>query len=260
MRYTTGERQQHILHLMIHDNIVAVSDLAVQLGVSQPTIRRDLSSLQKQGLLHRTHGGATPIDTSFYASLQLDSSYEEQVRLQASAKRRIGLAAANLVQDHNVVAFTPGTTTAQVARSIHSRKEVTLILTAVNVAMELSSRRDLTIFVPGGYMRSSWFSLVGPTTIRAIRELYSDIVFLGANGIDIHRGLTCGSADEAAVNRALLEQSKRKIAVADHTKLNAVFHAVICPITEIDIIITDSEASETTIQPIVDAGIEVMRV
>jgi DeoR family transcriptional regulator of aga operon len=259
MSDTPEGRQQRILELMIHDNVVAVSDLATRLQVSPPTIRRDLKSLQRRGLLHRTHGGATPIDQSYYASLPLDSSYEEQVRLHANAKRRIGLAAASLVKDRDTIALTPGTTTAQVARSIHHRHGVTLLVTSVNVAMELSNRQDLTVFVPGGFMRPSWFSLIGPSTIRAIRDFYSDKVFIGVNGIHAEKGLTSANPEEAAVNRALIEHASRRIAVADHTKLGAVFQAAICPTAEVDTIITDSDATDDAIEPFEALGIEVIR-
>ena len=259
MSDTPEGRQQRILELMIHDNVVAVSDLATRLKVSPPTIRRDLKSLQRRGLLHRTHGGATPIDQSYYASLPLDSSYEEQVRLHANAKRRIGLAAASLVEDRDTIALTPGTTTAQVARSIHHRHGVTLLVTSVNVAMELSNRQDLTVFVPGGFMRPSWFSLIGPATIRAIRDFYSDKVFIGVNGIHAEKGLTSANPEEAAVNRALIEQTNRRIVVADHTKLGGVFQAAICPTAEVDTIITDSDATDDAIAPFEALGIEVIR-
>lgn len=252
-------RQQRILRSIIHDNVVAVGELATLLQVSPATVRRDLKVLQQRGLLHRTHGGATPIDQSLYASLPLDSSYEEQVRQHATAKRRIGLAAAALIADGDTVALTPGTTTAQVARSIHNRQGVTVIVTTVNVALELSNRQDLTVFVPGGFMRPSWFSLIGPSTIRAIRDFAIDKLFLGVNGIHPQRGLTSGNHDEAAVNRALVEQARRKIAVADHTKLGAVTSAVIGPATMIDTLITDTESTEEALAPFRELGIEVIQ-
>jgi len=259
MTNSPESRRQRILRSMIHDNVVAVGELATLLDVSPATVRRDLRVLQQRGLLHRTHGGATPIDQSFYASLPLDSSYEEQVRRHANAKRRIGLAAASLVGDGEVVALTPGTTTAQVARSIHNRKGVTIIVTSVNVAMELSNRQDLNVFVPGGFLRPSWFSLIGPATIRAIQDFVVDKVFIGVNGVHAGKGLTSGNHDEAAVNRALVEQSRQRIVVADHTKLGAVMSAVICPTSMIETLITDSDATDEAIAPFEALGIEVMR-
>lgn len=259
MADTPEKRQERILHSMMHDNVVAVSELARLLQVSPATIRRDLKSLQKRGLLHRTHGGATPIDQSFYASLPLDSSFEEEVRKNANAKRRIGLAAAKLVEDRDTIALTPGTTTSQVARSIHLRQGITMIVTSVNVAIELSNRQDLTVFVPGGFMRPSWFSLIGPSTIRAIRDFYTDKVFIGVNGIHADKGLTSGNPEEAAVNRALIEQAAQRIVVADHTKLGAVFQAAICPTSMVHTLITDSDATDESIAPFEAMGIEVIR-
>jgi DeoR family transcriptional regulator of aga operon len=259
MTESPESRQQRILRSIIHDNVVAVGELANRLHVSPATVRRDLKTLQQRGLLHRTHGGATPIDQSLYASLPLDSSFEEQVRQHANAKRRIGLAAAALVEDGDTVALTPGTTTTQVARSIHNRHGVTIIVTTVNVALELSNRQDLKVFVPGGFLRPAWFSLVGSSTIRAVRDFNIDKLFLGVNGIHPERGLTCGNHDEAAVNRALVEQSRQKIVVADHTKLGAVTSAVICPTAMIDTLITDTETTDEILAPFRATGIEVIQ-
>ncbi len=252
-------RRERILQAMFHENAVSVTKLGLLLDVSPATVRRDLKHLQQRGLLHRTHGGAIPIDQPLYASFPLDSSFEEQIRHQADAKRRIGLAAARLIGDGDVIALTPGTTTAQVARSIHNRTGITVIVTAINVAMELDKRRDLTVFVPGGFLRASWFSLVGTATIRALQDFFTDKVFIGVNGIHPEKGLTSGNFEEAAVNRTLIEQARTRIAVADHTKIGVTANAAICPTTMVDTLITDTSATDEAIAPFLEKGIEVIR-
>jgi DeoR family transcriptional regulator of aga operon len=259
MSTTTQRRRELIVRTLIHDNEVSVGELANQLGVSPATVRRDLQTLHQQGLLARTHGGAAPIEQQMYESFPLDSSFEEQVRHEAEAKRRIGLAAAALVEDGDVVGLTPGTTTAQVARSIRQRSDITLLVTTVNVAMELSNRRDLTVFVPGGFLRPSWFSLVGDATVRAIQDFYLDKVFIGVNGVEPRMGLSSENHDEAAVNRALIVQARRRIVVADHTKLGVIAKAVFCPASEVHGLITDDQAPDEAIAPFTALGIEVIR-
>lgn len=256
----TQSRREIIVRRLIQDNEVSVGELALLLGVSPATVRRDLQMLHQQGLLARTHGGAAPIQQQMYESFPLDSSFEEQVRHEAEAKRRIGLAAAEMVEDGDVIGFTPGTTTAQVARSIRQRSDITLLVTTVNVAMELSNRHDLTVFVPGGFLRPSWFSLVGDATVRAIQEFYLDKVFLGVNGIDARKGLSSENHEEAAVNRALIEQARKRIVVADHTKLGMIAKAVFCPTVDVHVLITDAQAPDEMIAPFTALGIEVMRV
>lgn len=259
MSAATQRRRETIVRTLIHDNEVSVGELAHQLGVSPATVRRDLQTLHRQGVLARTHGGAAPIEQQMYESFPLDSSFEEQVRHEADAKRRIGLAAAGLVEDGDVVGFTPGTTTAQVARSIRQRSDITLLVTTVNVAMELSNRRDLTVFVPGGFLRPSWFSLVGDATVRAIQDFYLDKVFIGVNGIHPRKGLSSENHEEAAVNRALIEQARRRIVVADHTKLGGIAKAVFCPAADVHVLITDDQAPDEDVAPFTALGIEVIR-
>jgi DeoR family transcriptional regulator of aga operon len=86
------------------------------------------------------------------------------------------------------------------------------------------------------------------------------VMFVGVNGIDAQRGLTCSNSDEAEINLSMVRQSKRKIAVADHSKLGIVTNWLICPTDAIDMLITDSGATETAIGPFVERGIEVRRV
>lgn len=101
---------------------VTVDKLAGQLDVSASTIRRALSSLEQQGLLRRTHGGAMPVEPALYEPFRHVSSFHEQKQQRAVEKRRIGLAAAALISDGDVIAIGAGTTTTQVARSIRHRK------------------------------------------------------------------------------------------------------------------------------------------
>ncbi|ACZ43354.1 transcriptional regulator, DeoR family [Thermobaculum terrenum ATCC BAA-798] len=253
-------RKEQILQRLLERAEVTVEELVEELGASPATIRRDLAELEREGLLRRTHGGASLAERMLYEPFLHDSSFEAQVRRESEAKRRIGLAAASLVADNETISLTPGTTTTQVARSIRHRRGITVITTTVNVAMELSNREDLTVFVAGGFLRGSWFSLVGSFTIRAVSEFFVDKVFIGVNGIHAEKGLTCWNAEEAAVNRALIEHAKQKIVVADHTKLGALATALICPTNWVDILITDTGAAEEAVQPFRDLGIEVILV
>lgn len=260
MSAQVDERRQMILAAVIRDDEVDVKQLASTLGVSSATVRRDLRQLQERGLIQRTHGGAAPISQSFYGAFPLDSSYQEQLREHAREKRRIAVSAAGLVQDGDVVALTPGTTTAQVARSIVGKQGVTIITTSINVAMELSNRRDLSIFVPGGFLRPNWFSLIGASTVRDIEQFYPDIVYIGVNGIHHTRGLTTQVIEEAAVNRAMIDHGRRRVVVADGSKLGKVYQAKISEISSVNVLITDTSVSDDRIAPYEDIGIEVHRV
>jgi DeoR family transcriptional regulator, aga operon transcriptional repressor len=175
-------------------------------------------------------------------------------------KRRIALAAAELVDDGDTIATTAGTTTMLVTRNIHQKRGVKVVTNTINVAMELSQRKDIEVFVTGGHLRGAWFSLVGPAATNAMSRFFLDKAFIGANGIDAEKGLTCFSQEEADINQTIVRQARKKIAVADHTKLGIVASSLICGIPEIDMLITDSGATDEMVRPFLARGLKVTRV
>jgi DeoR family transcriptional regulator of aga operon len=260
MASTASDRAAAILREVQSAGEVSVEELSERLGVSPPTIRRDLSALEAQGLLSRTHGGATAVRPIHYEVFAYDSSYLEQEGRYAEEKRRIGLAAADLVGPGETVGLTAGTTVTQVARSLRHRRGIAVVTNTVNVAMELSRREDLSVTVVGGQLRGGWFSLVGAQALAAVRETFLDRVFVGVNAVDARRGLTCHHPEEAAVNRALVDQARERIVVADRSKLGRVVRCLICPTEEVQMLITDRDATDDDTAPFVDRGIEVRRV
>jgi DeoR family transcriptional regulator, aga operon transcriptional repressor len=260
---STEQRQtrlQAILEAVVGTERVSVDDLSAAYGVSAATIRRDLMLLEKQGLLRRDHGGAIPVEPLFYEALAQDSSFQEQIKRQAVEKKRIGLAAAELIQDGETVAFSAGTTTTQVARSIPFQRRITVFTNGVNMAMELGRRANLTVVLTGGTMRGAWFSLVGPAAIEAAQRMIFDKLFLGVNGVSIEAGLTDFHVDEAAVNRVLIAQSRQRIIVADHTKLGVIATCVVSQLACIDLLITDDGADPEKIRALIGARVKVRQV
>jgi DeoR family transcriptional regulator of aga operon len=259
-RNTTDLRNERILRALQHAGSVTVEDLCSLLNVSIATVRRDLQELEDRGLLRRTHGGATIVEPLLYEPFRHDSSFRDQIELHAEEKRRIAMAAADLIEDGDTISLTAGTTTTEVVRAMRHRSGITVVTNTVNVAMELSQRRDLDVIVTGGYLRGSWFSLVGPLAVQALEQVFANKIFIGVNGIDAERGLTCHNPDEAATNRVMVKQAKKRIAIADHSKLGVVATHRICGIDVVDILITDSDAPDEAIAPFVAQGIEVRRV
>lgn len=253
-------RAGSILRLLQKHGSVSIHDLCQALGVSMATMRRDLGALEEQNLLRRTHGGATLIEPLFYEPFRLDSSFQEQLDRCHEEKRRIALAAAELVEDGDTIATTAGTTTMLVTRNIRQKRGVKVVTNTINVAMELSQRKDIEVFVTGGHLRGAWFSLVGPAATNAMSRIFLDKVFIGVNGIDAEKGLTCISQEEADINQTIIRQARKKIVVADHTKLGVVVSSLICGIREIDMLITDTGATDEMVSPFVAQGLKVVRV
>jgi DeoR family transcriptional regulator of aga operon len=253
-RFTT------ILGALQQTGRVSVDTLSEQLKVSVVTIRRDLDVLEQKGLLRRTHGGAVSIEPLFYEPFRRDQSFIAQVERAAEEKRRIGRAAAALITAGETIALTPGTTTTEVIRGLPMNYNITVVTNTVNVAMELSKRQDVYVFVTGGHLHGEWFSLIGSAAVKALDSMLINTMFIGANGMDVTWGASCFNADEAELNATMVKLSRRRVAVVDSEKLGVVANWRICKTSELNILITDTKAPDSAIEPFQKVGIEVMRV
>lgn len=250
-------RVQAIQTELLRNGKITVQELADRLNVSVATVRRDLADLQRSGGLRRTYGGAIPVEPLLYEPFKHDSTFQDQIQRQVEEKRRIGVAAAEMIQDGHMVAFTAGTTTTQVARSILVDRRVTVVTNTVNVAMELSGRPNLSIIVTGGQLHGGWFSLVGRQAIQAVQQMVFDLLFIGVDAIEPDRGLMTHYIEEAALNAAMIRQARKKVVTADHSKFSKTAHHVFGSLSDVDLIITETGIAESVIEPYRARGVEV---
>jgi DeoR family transcriptional regulator of aga operon len=238
------ERSELILQELLRNGQVSVDSLAARFSVSTATIRRDLTELERQGLLRRNHGGAVPVAPMLYEAFRHVSSFQEQEQKCESEKRRIGLMAAGLIADGEIVAIGAGTTTTQVARSIRHRKGITVLTNAVNIAMELSHLPEIRVCVTGGQLSGDWFAVVGDMAQRNVSEMFVDKAFVGVDGVHSEHGLTTNYPEHAAIHRTMMRQARKRIIVADHRKIGIVGTSLIWPATEVDVLVTDKATAE----------------
>lgn len=255
-------RLSAILDLVSEGGQVSVAGLAERLDVSQATLRRDLALLEAQNLLARTHGGAHLADSSPELPVQLR---ELPVRFRDArhrqAKRRIALAAAaTIARRPQAIALSGGTTTTEVARYLADRSELTIITNAINIAMELTMRPRLRVFVTGGVMRSESYELVGAWSERFLESLNLGVAIMGVDGISAQGGLTTHDAIEARTNQRMIERAQRVVVVADSSKLGQVNLAKIADLRDVQLLITDSDAPPDQVQALRAGGLEVQLV
>jgi DeoR family transcriptional regulator of aga operon len=252
-------RYQAILDVLHKTGSVAVDDLSERLEVTVVTIRRDLDALERKGLLHRTHGGAVPIQPLYWEPFRRDRSFVMQVERQAEEKRSIGYAAAALIEPDETIAVTPGTTAAAVVRALPLNYNLTVVTNTANVVMELSKRKDLKVFVTGGTLHGEWFSMVGPHAIRSLDNILIHTLFIGADGLDPEWGATSFDQDEGELARTMVEHARRHIAVVDCSKLGRVAGWRICQARILHAIVTDANATDEMVAPYIDMGVKVIR-
>jgi DeoR family transcriptional regulator, aga operon transcriptional repressor len=252
-------RADQIMKVLLRAGDISVSELAEQVGTSSPSIRRDLARLEKRGLILRTHGGATLVEPLLYEPFRHDTSFQARELRSADAKRRIGVAAAELVEDMDTVGLTAGTTTTQVGRALRHRSGISVITNALNIGMELCNQPQIKTMLTGGTLAWAWtFALAGQSAVNFLHDFYMDKVFIGVTGFDMARGITTLEADEAHVSLAMLRNAKKVIVVADSKKIGHVSPALICPISAIHVLVTDSGIPKDVHEELLGRGIEVI--
>jgi DeoR family transcriptional regulator, aga operon transcriptional repressor len=256
-----SRRSESIVKFLLRSGSATIEELLAVAGSSAPSIRRDLARLEARGLIRRTHGGAELVEPLLYEPFRYDSSFLAREQRHASEKRRIGVAAAELVQAGETIGLTAGTTTTHVGRSLRHREKIQVVTNAINISMELCNQAGIRTYVTGGMVPWTWsFSLTGNAALSFLDDVYMDKVFLSVTGMDAERGATTLETDEALVFRKMLKRSKQAIVVADSSKFGRVSPAFICPSNEIHTLITDTGASPETVAAFERQGVHVIRV
>ena len=248
-----ADRLNAILERVADRGSVDVTDLALHLGVSGATVRRDLQSLTATHMIVRTHGGAVAPDHGDELPLRIKAS-----RHQAE-KSRIGQAAADLVEDGAVVGMTGGTTALELARALAARRGITIVTNAINIAVALAGRPGLRLVVIGGIVRSS-YELVGPAAEAMLANYHLDVAFIGVDGLTAREGCTTHDEMEAQTDRSFLDRARRSVVIADSSKIGAVHFARIAPLSRVSDVVTDDGATDEQLRSLRDTGIRVLTV
>jgi DeoR family transcriptional regulator of aga operon len=246
-----ADRLSSVLERLSGNGSVGVGDLAVELGVSAATIRRDLRMLEDQHLLTRTHGGAVAHGVLYELPLRYRSARHGEEKL------RIAREAATRVAEGTAIGLTGGTTTTECARAIVAVPRLTVVTNSLNIASELAVRPNLKLVVTGGVARAESYELVGPLAEAALAGLNLDLVLVGVDGISARAGLTTHHEIEAHTNRALIDRASTVIVVTDSSKLGVVAFAQICPLGRATEVITDAAAPAAAIAELEFEGVRV---
>lgn len=253
----TEERQQKILELLQKNGRLHIAELARKFSVSEVTLRADLSSLARQGHLTRTHGGAVLRERSIFPG-RASLSFGDKAVANLDAKRRIGRKAAEMIRDGMNVLLDAGTTILEIARNLHSHKDLTVITDSIPVAVELSDYDGITVIMTGGALRSASLAVIGPESWSALERLHVQIAFIGARGLLPEHGFFCGNTVEAETKRRMMATAEQKIAVVDHSKFGLTGLAPFAALDDFDSLLTDRVDSPADIERIRTAGIELI--
>jgi len=249
-----AERQQQILSRARAQGRVDVGALSEALEVTAETVRRDLTVLERQGVLRRVHGGAIPVER-----LGFEPAIAEREAVLVAEKERIAKAALDEIPEDGTIAIDAGTTTLRLVELMPADRELTVVTNSLPHALRLSTLPHITLHVVGGRVRARTLATVDEAAQRFLRELFVDVAFIGANGVSVQRGLTTPDRSEAAVKTALVESARRAIVLADHTKFGSDHFAKFAELADTDTVITDSGLDAELANDIEAAGVRVIR-
>jgi DeoR family transcriptional regulator of aga operon len=248
-----AERHKIILDTLQKEGFVKVTDLANLLNVTTATMRNDLKYLEEKNRLFRTHGSASVINPH-----TIDLNLTEKEKIRIAEKRKIAQAAYRLIEENDAIIIGAGSTVFALAEQIKPVDKLTVVTASLKVSILLSGLVNTNVIQLGGTIRKNSVSVIGDYTSRFFDEITCSKVFLGVDGIDCEYGITNSNIEEAQLNKRMIEASIKTIILADSSKFGKRGFGKICSLDEVDIIVTDSDITDSIASIIENAGIKLI--
>src|SRR3954451_15351797 len=191
------ERQSAIVAQARADGRVDVTALAEEFGVTTETVRRDLTVLERAGLLRRVHGGAIPVER-----LGFEPALATRDSVLTAEKERIAKAALAEIPEDGAILLDAGSTTRRLAEAIPTDRELTVVTTSPPLAALLAQRASLSVIMIGGRVRGRTLATVDDWALQPLKHLHVDVAFMATNGLSAEHGLTTPDPAEASMKRA----------------------------------------------------------
>ncbi|MFF7981754.1 DeoR/GlpR family DNA-binding transcription regulator [Streptomyces sp. NPDC007901] len=255
---TSRNRHAKIVESLRTTGVASVRELAERLQVSESTIRRDLIELDRNGELVRTYGGAAMspravLDGTAQEPEEAEVPFDVVATRDQAMKEAIAEEAVKLVEDDSVVVLDIGTTPQAIARKLRGRP-VTVITSSLAVLDELRHDEAVRLVMLGGVLRRNYQSLVGSLTEQALRQVSADLLFLSCTGVRPSGHVVDNMAVEAPLKQAMIETAGKVVLVAAETKFPGSGSLRVCPLSDIDVLITTGGADPDTLQLCREAG------
>ena len=249
------ERQQAMAQLVTERGRLSVAAIAEQFDVTTETVRRDLSVLERMGLLRRVHGGAVPASSLAV----IESGLGERDQANTAQKELVAKAALEqLPPPGGTVLLDAGSTTGRFASLLPRDHRLTVVTHAVPIAARLAVHPQIELHLLPGRVRTTTQAAVGADTVTALQHLRVDVAFLGTNGITVEHGLSTPDHDEAAAKRAMVGAARRVVCLTDASKVGTEAAIRFAALDEIDVLVTDSGIEAADREAFEAAGPEVV--
>jgi DeoR/GlpR family transcriptional regulator of sugar metabolism len=248
------ERRIRIREILTNSRTVTATQLTQTLGVTAATIRRDLASLESEGVLVRSHGGA--VSRTSGTNFQL--SYDVLLRTNSAEKVAIAAEADKLILEGETLFLEGSSTVYELARRLARRTRLTIVTNSPNLVALLQPNPGITIISTGGDLEKDTFYLSGVWTERVITEIRVDKAIIGVSALDPCYGFSAARQSESQIKKLLAKAAKCRIALADHSKFGKQSFSFVGPISSVDIVVTDSKTDPKYVKELREGGVEVI--
>ncbi|MBL6945888.1 MAG: DeoR/GlpR transcriptional regulator [Rhodospirillales bacterium] len=245
------QRRSVILDMLAEKGAVSISDLYRKLKVSRETIRRDITRLDTENRLRKTHGGALSLDS-------FEPAFEERKTVNVEAKRSIGRVAAALVPDGASVIIDSGTTIQGLVEALLHTRRLTVITNDMQAATRLSGRNDNSVLILGGELIAGEGAIMGRDTSAMLGNYFADFAFVGAGAISSHPWLMDFSREAAEIRGQMLSLARRPVVLADHTKFDRVAPARVPNFEKASHIVVDRKPEGAFAKALAAHGAEIL--
>jgi len=245
------ERRKRICEIVTRQGFMSLAALAVELGVSESTVRRDLEALDGTGVLCRTHGGAMAATDTVSVP-----AFEDRGRVCAAEKKLIGAAAARRIGDGETVLLDGGTTTFEVARQLVGRT-VQVVTNSLPIAYLLAGDRRVDLTLVGGYVYPRTGVAVGPLATQFLSSIRARRLIMSVAGIT-ERGLFNSNALLVETQRTMIRAVDEVVVVADSTKFGQHSLAFLCELSQTQVLIVDAGLGDAHREMVRAAGVELI--
>ena len=249
------ERHKVILEELNKKGFVRVQDIADKLGVTGATIRKDLRLLESRQLIYRNHGSASPVKKKV-----VDLPVQEKASINASAKKRIAIAASALICEDDSVIMTSGTTIEAMAYHLAPKGRLNVVTPSIRVGVTLSEKENVEVMMLGGRLVKNSLSVRDNYTVEGLKNIKCTKLFVSCDGFDLDAGITTAFVEEAWITNAMMDAATCIILLADSSKVGKVGFGKICDFSRIDILITDNGIPDGVKTAIESAGVKVITV
>ncbi|HBR04095.1 MAG TPA: hypothetical protein DD738_15970 [Ruminiclostridium sp.] len=246
-------RRNKIIEILRRDGQVRVAQLSKELGTTMVTIRSDLDALEKDGYLERVQGGAVQTAVNFYNAEFLRKKNEK-----ADIKKKIAEATADLIHDGDTILINSGTTTYFTAVALKKHKNLNIVTNSLMTAIELGANPSFKVILLGGEINFQYSFTYGNDALEQLKHYKANYAILSIDGVCLDGGVSTIYAEEAMVDRLMIERANETIIVADSQKLDKEGFMYVCDIKNVSKLVTEKNADPGFVKQMRDAGIKVI--